>query len=218
MQCEHLQYIGTAGSGAKRQDGGRPATLDFDENAAMADFTLEMAIIAAVRVAGSLPVLRWPLAGAIIAIGVDLSDLFLMNLLDLGGVHSYQGFDKVLDQVYLAAFLVVAFRWTAIARNVAVGLYLFRLAGFFVFEVTGQRAVLLVFPNVFEFWFVLSAGLLHWRPGHAFSRRSAASWLAILTALKEFQEYALHVGRWLDGFTAVEAVQAIWDAVTGPFG
>jgi hypothetical protein len=35
--------------------------------------------------------------------------------------------------------------------------------------------------------------------------------------LKFFQEYALHVGKWLDGFTAVEAVEAIWQWLTGPF-
>jgi len=214
---DRFQYIGVVGPAAKRQDGGQAVTPAFGENAGMGEFTLEMAIIAVVRVAGSLPVLRWAFAGALVAIFVDLSDLFLMNLLDLGGVHNYQGFDKLLDQVYMAAFLVVALRWTGIARNVAVGLYLFRLAGFFVFEVTDQRALLLVFPNVFEFWFLLVAALLHWRPGHAFSRRSAVAWLAALTALKEFQEYALHFGRWLDGFTAVEAVQAIWDTATAPF-
>jgi hypothetical protein len=38
-----------------------------------------------------------------------------------------------------------------------------------------------------------------------------------LTALKLFQEYALHWGKWLDGFTAVEAVEAIWDWATAPF-
>jgi hypothetical protein len=40
--------------------------------------------------------------------------------------------------------------------------------------------------------------------------------LVALTALKLFQEYALHQARWLDGFTAVEAVEAIWHWVT-PF-
>ncbi len=47
--------------------------------------TIEVLVIAAVRIAGSLPVLRWPLAGGILAILVDLSDLLLMNVLDLGG-------------------------------------------------------------------------------------------------------------------------------------
>jgi hypothetical protein len=38
-----------------------------------------------------------------------------------------------------------------------------------------------------------------------------------LVALKLFQEYALHYARWLDGFTAVEAVEAIWRFVTPPY-
>ena len=64
--------------------------------------TLEVVVIAAIRIAGSLPVLRWPLLGGLLAIAVDLSDLLLMGVLDLGGVPDYQSLDKWLDQVYLA--------------------------------------------------------------------------------------------------------------------
>jgi hypothetical protein len=35
--------------------------------------TAEVLVIALVRIAGSLPVLRWPLAGGVLAILVDLS-------------------------------------------------------------------------------------------------------------------------------------------------
>ena len=38
-----------------------------------------------------------------------------------------------------------------------------------------------------------------------------AAWGGLLLALKMFQEYALHQARWLDSFTAVEAVEAIWE-------
>ena len=78
--------------------------------------TLEVLVIAAIRIAGSLPVLRWPLAGGLLAILVDLSDLLLRDLLDLGGVPDYQGLDKWLDQVYLGCFLLVALRWSGPAR------------------------------------------------------------------------------------------------------
>jgi hypothetical protein len=37
-----------------------------------------------------------------------------------------------------------------------------------------------------------------------------------MVGVKLFQEYAIHQERWLDSFTAVEAVQAVWDWVT-PF-
>jgi len=88
--------------------------------------TQEMLIIAAVRVAGSLPVLRWPLLGGVLALLVDQSDLFMMNLIDLGGVSDYQRFDKYLDQVYMLAFLAVAVRWEAVPRSLALGLYGYR--------------------------------------------------------------------------------------------
>jgi hypothetical protein len=73
--------------------------------------TTEMWLIAAVRLLGALPVLRWAFVGALVAMAVDQSDLFMMNLIHLGGVSDYQTFDKYLDQAYLLAFLVVAWRW-----------------------------------------------------------------------------------------------------------
>ncbi len=109
--------------------------------------TLEVLVIGAIRILGSLPVLRWPLAGGILAIVVDLSDLLLRDVLDLGGIPDYQSFDKWVDQVYLGAFLVVALRWSGPERAISVGLYLFRLVGFVAFELTGERALLLLFPN-----------------------------------------------------------------------
>ncbi len=178
----------------------------------------EELVIALARVAGALPVLRWAFVGGWIAIFADLGDLFLRNLLELGGVRNYQAFDKWLDQVYQAAFLAVALRWQGPARSVAAGLFAFRLAGFAVFEATGARIVLLAFPNVFEVWFLFVASLPHWRPQFAFTHRNVILALLLLTALKLFQEYALHAGTWLDGFTAVEAVEAIADWFATPFG
>ena len=120
---------------------------------------VERLIVGGVRVVGSLPVLRWAFVGAIIALITDFSDLFLMDALDphLGGLGNYQQFDKYADQVYLLAFLIVALRWAQPARDIAVALYAYRLAGFVAFEVTGARGVLLFFPNLFEFWFVFVA-------------------------------------------------------------
>ena len=123
--------------------------------------TTEEIIIAIVRILGSLPVLVWPFPGAIIAMLTDLSDLFLKDLLHLGGVDDYQSFDKWLDQVYMLAFLIVALRWQAVPRNIAVALYAYRLVGFAAFEATGERDILIAFPNLFEFWFVFVAGLKH---------------------------------------------------------
>jgi hypothetical protein len=128
-------------------------------------------------------------------------------------------------------------RWRPIPRNIAIVLYAYRLTGVVAFEASGERDVLFVFPNLFEFWFVFVAGIQFFhleavqeseaaaprpaRVGGLFPFRYALSQLAvvlpILLAAKLFQEYALHVGRWLDGFTAVEAVKAIWQFVTPPY-
>ena len=179
--------------------------------------TTETLVIGVIRVLGALPVLRWALAGALLALVVDQSDLLFRNILDLGGLPNYQRFDKIADQVYLLTFLWVALRWRHPARTIAVGLYAFRLIGFAAFEASNERAVLLFFPNLFEFWFLFVAAVQHWRPDFDFRARSMAAPLTAMLSLKEFQEYALHWGKWLDGFSTVEALEAIWDFVTAPF-
>ncbi|MDA1216012.1 MAG: hypothetical protein O2812_03975 [Chloroflexi bacterium] len=172
--------------------------------------TTEEIIITIVRVAGALLVLRWALAGGLVAIAVDLSDLFLMNLLDQGGVRDYQSLYKWLDLAYMATFLVVALRWSGLTRQVAVLLFGYRIIGVVVFEIVGERWKLLGFPNVFEFWFLFVAAAQHFRPGYQFTTRRSMAWLVVLLAAKEVQEYALHGARWLDQYVAVDLVADWW--------
>ncbi len=180
--------------------------------------TLEVAVIGLYRVAGSLPALRWPLAGGLLAIGVDLTDLYLMNVLDLGGIPDYQLFDKLADQVYLAVFLVVALRWSGPERAISVVLYAFRMVGFVAFELTGVREILLLFPNVFEFWFVLVAALHQLRPTFTWTAARIAPALALLAGAKGVQEWMLHVARLFDNITFVDALDQIRRWVFGFFG
>jgi hypothetical protein len=176
--------------------------------------TPEVLVIAAIRIAGSLPVLRWPLLGGLLAIVVDLSDLLLMGVLDLGGVPDYQSLDKWLDQFTLALFLIVALRWTHPARTISIVLYAYRLVGFVLFELTGERALLLLFPNVFEFWFILVAAIGDERVASWSQLRLGAA-LVVLTLLKELQEWALHGARLFDSITALEAIDEVWRRLTG---
>jgi hypothetical protein len=176
--------------------------------------TPEILIIAVVRIAASLPVLRWPLAGAILAIAVDLGDLLLRDLLDLGGVGDYQALDKWLDQVYLATFLIVALRWQGAPRTIAIGLYAWRLVGFILFELTGERSLLLVFPNVFELWFLLvvvagPARVATWSPVRL------ALVVLVLTGIKEIQEWALHGARLFDGISSIEFLELLRERLSG---
>jgi hypothetical protein len=177
--------------------------------------TPEVLVIGAIRILGSLPVLRWPLAGGLLAILVDLSDLLLRDTLDLGGIPDYQAFDKWADQVYLGLFLVVALRWSGVERSVAVGLYVFRLIGFVAFEMTGERALLLVFPNVFEPWFLVVAAIHRFRPAFAWRPATLAVVLVGLTAIKEVQEWALHGARLFDGISSLEFLDRVRRWLTG---
>lgn len=177
--------------------------------------TIEVLVIAVARILGSLPVLRWPLAGGLLAIAVDLSDLLMRDLLDLGGVPDYQALDKWLDQFYIGCFLVVALRWQGVERAVAVALYLYRLAGFAGFELTGDRTLLFLFPNVFEFWFLTVATVHRFRPSFRWSRVTLGAALLVLTVVKELQEWALHVGRVFDGFSSLDALGWLWQRLTG---
>jgi hypothetical protein len=177
--------------------------------------TPEVLVIGAIRILGSLPVLRWPLAGGLLAVLVDLSDLLLRDVLDLGGIPDYQGFDKWIDQVYLGAFLIVALRWTDPERAIAVGLYLFRLVGFVAFEITGERAMLLLFPNVFELWFLAVAAVHRFRQGFRWGRAATVAVLVLLTALKEFHEWALHGARLFDGISSLDFLDMVRRWFTG---
>jgi len=176
--------------------------------------TAEILVIAAIRIAGSLPVLRWPLAGGILAILVDLADLLLRDALDLGGVGDYQALDKWLDQVYMLTFLIVAWRWAGVARSIAVALYAYRLIGFVLFELTGDRSLLLLFPNLFEVWFLFVA---------AVGAERVAGWpplriitaLAALAAIKEAHEWALHGARLFDNVSSLEFLDLVARRLTG---
>ena len=177
--------------------------------------TLEQLVIGLVRVGGSLPVLRWAFAGALIAILVDFSDLFLRGWLDLGGLGDYQSFDKWLDLVYMFTFLVVALRWSGPARNVAVALFAFRLVGIGAFVLVDSRTVLLAFPNVFEFWFVGMAARQHWWPNYELTARRTAVLLAMAISLKMLQEWSLHGAQVFDQWVATDLVEDWWQWLTG---
>ena len=176
--------------------------------------TLEQLVIGLIRIAGSLPVLRWAFAGALIAIVVDFSDLFWMGVLDLGGLNNYQTFDKWADVVYMLTFLWVANKWTGPERKIAIALFAFRMIGFTAFELNQVRPVLLAFPNVFEFWFVFVSVRKHYWPNYEMNRQRVVKWLLVVLVLKLGQEWVLHGGQYLDSFTLFEAIESIWHFVT----
>jgi len=175
--------------------------------------TWQVAVFVAFRVLSAVPALRWPLGGGLFALLADFADLFLMDA--IGGIADYQRLDKLCDLAYMIVFLRVALGWLGVERGVAIALFGYRMVGELVFELSGARWTLLLFPNVFEFWFIAVAALHHYRPGATLSRRDAAVAFVTLLLGKEAQEYFLHFDRFLDDFRAFDAVTGIWRTLLG---
>jgi hypothetical protein len=111
----------------------------------------------------------------------------------------------------MVIFLAAALRWSGTIRTVALALFGYRILGVAAFEPTSWRGVLLVFPNVFEFWFVFVAGVKRFRPGYEMTWGRAAMWMVPLLLLKELQEYVLHWKQVLDNYRAVDLVVSWWN-------
>lgn len=153
-------------------------------------------VIVAVRVVVPLIILRFWLVGGIIAMILDMLDVVLIEMVGLGGFGGhYAETDKLLDSYYYVLELLVALRWSnRWLRWPAVILFVQRIIGAVVFEVLHAHAVLFIFPNLFENWWLYCVVVMKWFP--AITPRNAKTTflpLALLLIPKMAQEYLLHV-------------------------
>jgi hypothetical protein len=143
---------------------------------------------------------RYPLVivVALVLDAVDGSLLEQFTSVDTGPDGPYQSFDKALDIYYLAiAYITTLRNWTSQAAvSVAQFLFYYRLVGVLAFELSGERAMLVIFPNTFEFFFIAySLIALRYDP----ARRSTRFWVGLAAGLwvgvKLPQEYWIHVAQ-----------------------
>ena len=137
----------------------------------------------------------------IVALVIDSADQDLLNLfteIDTSGNGPYQSWDKALDIWYLSiAYLAALRNWTSdSAFRIGQFLFYYRLVGGVLFELSESRTMLLLFPNTFEYFFILYEIVrLRREP----SRFSARFWLLAATGLwvlvKLPQEYWIHVAK-----------------------
>jgi hypothetical protein len=174
-------------------------------------FNLEELIVIIVRLLGALPVLKYAFFGSVFAVLIDLSDLFIIGNLDLGGVKNYQNLDKFLDLIYMFTFLVVSFRWAKKEKYISIFLFLFRIIGFIIFEITGSREVLLFFPNIFEFWFIFISFLKLKNRNVQIKNKTILYVLIISFVFKILQEWVLHWNKFLDNYAMGDIFSVIKD-------
>jgi hypothetical protein len=157
--------------------------------------TTGVAIVVAIRLLVPLTIFRWPLAGGVLAVIVDTLDVVIIELIGVGGFGPhYQTLDKAQDLYYLSIEALVASQWAnAWAKWPALVLFAYRLLGAVLFEITHVRVLLLIFPNLFENWWLYCVIVARFAPRYApRSLVSTAIPMVLLLLPKMGQEYMLH--------------------------
>lgn len=143
-----------------------------------------------------LTILRWPLFGILASIALDSNDYYVLPLETKEDYTMYQAWDKLLDLYYLAFAAFFAYKINdKYIRRVAMGLFAWRLVGVALLEVTQDRTLLLLFPNVFENFVIFYLIYKLLEPNVAMPRSKLATAMVVigLAIPKQLQEQYLHV-------------------------
>ena len=144
-----------------------------------------------------LTILRYPLPGVVACLVLDGMDQ--THLSGFGyDPEWYQGYDKAMDVFYLGVAYISTMRnWVNLsAFSVSRFLFFYRQVGVVAFELTQVRAILLIFPNTFEYFFIAYEGI---RSRWNTVRFQMKFW--VLTAafiwifIKLPQEYWIHIAQ-----------------------
>ena len=140
---------------------------------------------------------RFPLPAILAALVLDGVDQTIFQAFG-HDPPEYQGYDKAMDVYYLAiAYLSTMRNWTSRpAVRVARFLYFYRLVGVVAFELSGWRPLLLIFPNTFEYFFIVYEAIrLRWDP----ARYGLRFWIAVAAVIWVFvklpQEWWIHIAQ-----------------------
>lgn len=100
-------------------------------------------------------ILRYPLPGVVACLVVDGMDQTIFQWFGFDPPF-YQGYDKAMDVFYLGVAYISTMRnWVNLkAFEVSRFLFFYRQVGVVAFELSQVRAVLMVFPNTFEYFFI----------------------------------------------------------------
>lgn len=152
-------------------------------------------VVVVLRLGIPLAIPRFPLPAILATLVIDGLDQSVFAGLGLT-TDRYQPYDKALDVYYLAIAYVATLRnWDrGPAFTIGRFLWYYRLVGVALFEATQQRWLLLVFPNVFEYFFIaIEAFKVARNPFRMTWRQIAGLAAFIWIVIKLPQEWWLHV-------------------------
>lgn len=164
----------------------------------MGELTLILVIL--LRIFLPLTILRWSLVGALLAIMVDAADVMIFQKFGSGPLTGryYHNFDKIFDLYYLSLELLVARRWTNnLAKTTAQTLFIWRLAGFVIFELSSifarpARIAFVLAPNIFENFYLGWTTIAKWFPRFKLTKTNLLIILLAVGLPKIIQEYLMH--------------------------
>jgi hypothetical protein len=154
--------------------------------------------VVGLRVIVPLGIFRYPLPAIIAALFIDAADKSILELFTNLNLDFYQSYDKALDIYYLSLAYIATFRnWPELtAFGISRFLWYYRLVGTTLFELTGVRALLLIFPNVFEYFFIyVEAARTRWSAMRLSKYHLFAAAAVIWVAIKLPQEYWIHIAK-----------------------
>jgi hypothetical protein len=170
------------------------------------DATVVFVAVVAGRFLLPLLIPRYPLPAILACLVLDGIDQTIFQSFGYDP-PGYQGYDKAMDVFYLAvAYMSTMRNWTSLpAFRVAQALYYYRLVGVLAFELLDSRALLLIFPNTFEYFFIAyEVFRLRWDP----IRFQLKFWVAVAAFIWIFvklpQEWWIHIAQ-LDFTDTVDA-------------
>ncbi len=145
-----------------------------------------------------LAIPRYPLPAVIAAMILDTVDQTIFQQFTSLPLEGYQGYDKALDIYYLTiTYLSTLRNWSNLfAFKVSRFLFYYRMIGVTLFELTNLRALLLIFPNTFEYFFdFYEAVRLKWNPLVLTKKKIITAVALIWIFIKLPQEYWIHIAK-----------------------
>ena len=159
--------------------------------------TLVFLVVIGSRFFVPLLIPKFPLPTIIACLVLDAADQSIFQRMGYDP-PGYQSYDKAMDVWYLAmAWLSTLRNWSSLAAfTVSRFLYFYRLVGVVAFELSGVRALLLVFPNTFEYFFIAYEAIRsRWRT----VRWQLRWWIGVAAFIWIFiklpQEWWIHVAQ-----------------------
>lgn len=154
---------------------------------------IALVLVFLTRILAAILMFFFPVLGYFLTLFFDSIDLWLFVIFDSPFSIHYNIIDKSLDFFTLLIALIISFRFEKIQKNAAIFLFIWRLIGFFAFFLTGQKFYFLIFPNIFENFFLFCIIQRKYFPDFRTTKKNLWLIILLLAIPKLFQEWFLHV-------------------------